>query len=167
MGLYGANAPNFCVSFLLRLLCSLKCRSQSFENPHRNHQTKNEKVTKKVHLSSKDYASFSEISSIVQLLGHCLMRKTGFAMDIPKSMIKCCRWCWRTNVLVLIWVSVVLPFRKCLHLLHLGLYTVSTTRVNNDAAIVAHICYISLLRCNYYHEYLACEEKDLWTIHLV
>ena len=24
----------------------------------------------------------------------------------------------------------------------------------------------SLLRCNYYHEYLACEEEDLWTIHI-
>ena len=33
-------------------------------------------------------------------------------------------------------------------------------RINNDAAIVAHICCISLLRCNYYHEHLACEEED-------
>ena len=81
-------------------------------------------------------------------------------MDIPKPMIKCCR------LIVLICVSVVLPFHKCLRLLRLGLYTVSTPRVNNDAAIVAHICYISLLRCNYYHEYLACDEEDLWTIHI-
>ena len=145
----------------------LKVSKSKFWKSTSKSSDKEWKGDKKVHLSSKDYASFSEISSTVQLLGHCLMRETGFAMDIPKSMIKCCRWCWRTNVLVLIWVSVVLPFHKCLHLLHLGLYTVSTTRVNNDAAIVAHICYISLLRCNYYHEYLACEEKDLWTIHLV
>ena len=81
-------------------------------------------------------------------------------MDIPKPMIKCCR------LIVLICVSVVLPFHKCLRLLRLGLYTVSTRHVDNDAAIVAHICYISLLRCNYYHEYLACDEEDLWTIHI-
>ena len=81
-------------------------------------------------------------------------------MDISKPMIKCCRWCCRTNIIVLIWVFVVLPFHKCLRLLCLGLNTVSTSRVNNDAAIVAHICYISLLRCNYYYEYLACEEGD-------
>ena len=24
----------------------------------------------------------------------------------------------------------------------------------------------SLLRCNYYYEYLACEEEDSWTIHI-
>ena len=40
-----------------------------------------------------------------------------------------------------------------------GLDAVSTFRVNNDAAIIAHICYISLLRCNCYHKYLACEEE--------
>ena len=66
----------------------------------------------------------------------------------------------RTNVIVLIWVSVVLPFHKCLRLLRLGLYTVSTPRVDNDAPIVAHICYISLLRCNYYDKYLTCEQED-------
>ena len=87
-------------------------------------------------------------------------------MEIPKPMIKYCRWCCRTNIIVLIWVSVVLAFHKCLRLLRLGLYTISTPHVNNDAAIVAHICYISLLRCNYYHEYLVCEEEDLWTIHI-
>ena len=81
-------------------------------------------------------------------------------MDIPKPMIKCCRWCCKTNVIVLIWVSVVLLFHKCLCLLRLGLCTISSPRVNNDAAIVTHICYISLLRCNYYHEYLAFEEED-------
>ena len=76
-------------------------------------------------------------------------------MDIPKSMmIKCCR------LIVLICVSVVLLFHKCLRLLRLGLYTVSTPRVDNDAPIVAHICYISLLRCNYYDKYLACEQED-------
>ena len=76
--LYGAKSPNFCVSFLLRLLCFLRCRSQNRENPYQNHQAKNEKVTKKVHLSSKDYASFSEISSIGQLLRQCPMWETGF-----------------------------------------------------------------------------------------
>ena len=25
---------------------------------------------------------------------------------------------------------------------------------------VAHVCYISFLRWNYYHEYLACEQED-------
>ena len=82
-------------------------------------------------------------------------------MEIPKPMIKCCRRCCRTNIIVLIWVSVVLSFHKCLRLLRLGLYTISTPPINNDAAIVAHICYFSLLRCNYYHEHLACEEEDL------
>ena len=77
-------------------------------------------------------------------------------MDIPKLM----RYC-RTNIVVLMWVSVVSLFHKCLCLLCLGLYTVSTLCVHNDAAIVAHICYISLLRCSYYHEYLACEEEEL------
>ena len=72
-------------------------------------------------------------------------------MNIPKPMIKCCR------LIVLIWVSVVFPFHKCLRPLRLGLYTVSTPRVENDAAIVTHICYISLLRCNYYDKYLACK----------
>ena len=36
------------------------------------------KGDKKVHLSSKDYASFSEISSIGQLLCQSAMWKTGF-----------------------------------------------------------------------------------------
>ena len=53
-------------------------------------------------------------------------------------------------------------FHKCLRLLLLGLYTVSTPRVENDALIVAHICYISFLRCNYYDEYLACEQEDFY-----
>ena len=105
MGLYGASAPNFCVSFLLRLLFSLKCRNQNCENPYQKHQTKNEKVTKKC----------TYIRKII-------------------------RW-WR--------------------LLRLGLYIVSTPRVDNDAPIVAHICYISLLRSNYYDKYLACEQEDV------
>ena len=111
-----------------------------------------------MHLSSKDYASFSEISFIEQLLPSVQCGRLDL-IDIPKPMIKCCRWCFRTNIIVLIWVSVVFSFDKRLRLLRLGLYTVSTLRVKNDAAIVAHICYISLLRCNYYHEYLACEEE--------
>ena len=65
-------------------------------------------------------------------------------MDIPKLMLKFYR------LIVLICVSVVLPFHKCLRLLRLGLYTVSTPRVDNDAPIVAHTCYVSLLRGNYY-----------------
>ena len=73
-------------------------------------------------------------------------------MDIQKPMLKCCR------LIVLISVSVVLPFHKCLRLLRL--YTVSTPRVDNEAPIFAHICYISLLRCNYYEEYLACKQED-------
>ena len=76
-------------------------------------------------------------------------------MDIPKPMIKCCR------LIVPICVSVVLPFHMCLCLLRLGLYTVSTPRVGNDAPILAHICYISLLRCNHYDEYLTCEQEDI------
>ena len=75
-------------------------------------------------------------------------------MDIPKPVIKCCR------LIVLTCVFAALPFQECLRLLRLGLYTVSTPLVDNDAPIVAHICYISLLRCNYYDEYLACEQED-------
>ena len=75
-------------------------------------------------------------------------------MDLPKLMIKCCR------LIVLICVSVVLPFHKCLRILRFGLYTVSTPCVYNDAPIVAHIYCISLSRCNYYDESLACEQKD-------
>ena len=75
-------------------------------------------------------------------------------MDIPKPMIKCCR------LIVLICVSVVLPFHKCLRILRFGLYTVSTPCVYNDAPIVAHIYCISLSRCNYYDESLACEQED-------
>ena len=32
--------------------------------------------------------------------------------------------------------------------------------VDDDTATVAHICSISLLRCNYYDGYLACEQED-------
>ena len=81
-------------------------------------------------------------------------------MDIPKPMIKCCRLCCITNIIELIWISIVLSFYKSLRLLRLGLYSVSTPRVNNDAAIVAHIWYISFLRCSYCHKYLALEEED-------
>ena len=142
MGLYGANAPNFCVSFLLRLLFSLKCRNQNCENPYQNHQTKNEKMTKSALIFERLCFIFwnffhRAVALPVSNVGDWIL------MDIPKPMIKCCR------LIVLICVSVVLPFHKCLRLLRLGLYTVSTPRVNNDAAIVAHICYISLLRCNY------------------
>ena len=77
-------------------------------------------------------------------------------MDIPKTVLKCCR------LIVLICVSVVLPFHKCLRLLRLGLYTVSTPCVDNDAPIVAHISYISLLRCNYYDEYLTFEQEEFY-----
>ena len=59
-------------------------------------------------------------------------------MEILKPMIKCCR------LIVLICVPVVFPFHKSLRLLHLGLYTVSTPPVDNDAPIVTYICYISL-----------------------
>ena len=69
-------------------------------------------------------------------------------------MLKCCR------LIVLICVSVVLPFHKCLRLLRLDFYTVSTPRVDSDAPIVAHSCYINLLRCNYYDQCLACEQED-------
>ena len=72
-----------------------------------------------------------------------------------------------TNIIVLIWFSVVLHFHKCLRLLRLGLYTISTPRVNNDAAIVAHICYISLLRYNHYHQPLTCEEEDFYEQYIL
>ena len=71
---------------------------------------------------------------------------------------------YRTNVIVLLWVSAVLRFHKCLRLLRLGLYTVSTPRVNNDAAIVAVICYISLLRC-YYVCWDATITTSIWLVN--
>ena len=81
-------------------------------------------------------------------------------MEIQKLMIKCCRWCGKTKIILLIRVSVILFFHECLRLLLLGLYTISSLCVDNHSAIVAYICYISLLRCNYYHEYLVCEEDN-------
>ena len=76
---FGVNAPNFCVSFLLRWLFSLKCRRKSRENPYQNHPTKNENVTKRALLSSKgcDYFFFS-ISSMGQLLYQCPTWEIGF-----------------------------------------------------------------------------------------
>ena len=56
----------------------LKCRSQTRGDPFRNHQTKHEKVTKKKHLSLKDFASSSEISSIGQLLRQSPIWGSGF-----------------------------------------------------------------------------------------
>ena len=113
---FGVNAPNFCVSFLLRWLFSLKCRRKSRENPYQNHPTKNENVTKRALLSSKGYDYF-----FFQFLpwGSCFTSvQLGRLdlMDIPKPMIKCCRWCCRINIIVLIWVSVVFLFHKCLRL---------------------------------------------------
>ena len=64
-------------------------------------------------------------------------------MDIPKPIIKYCRLRCITNIIELILVSIVLSFYKSLRLLRLGLYSVSNPRVNNDAAIVAHIWYVS------------------------
>ena len=113
-----------------------------------------------MNLNSKDYASFSEISSIGQLFLASVQCGRLDLMDIPKPMIKCCKRCCGTNLIVLIWVSVVLLFHKCLCLLRFGLYTVSTLRVKNDVAIVAHTYYIGLLRCNYYRTYLSCVEED-------
>ena len=165
MHLHGTNAPNFRLSFLLCLLCSLRCRRQNCENPCQNHQTKNEKVTKKCTYLWKIMLHFLKFLA----LGSCFASVQCGRLDLTdilKPMSKCCRRCCRTNVTLLIWVSVVLPFHKCLRLLRLGLYTVSTPRVDNDATIAPHICYISLLRCNYYHECLACEEEDLWTINI-
>ena len=138
----------FCVSFLLRMPCSLRCRSQNCENPYQNHQTENKKITKKCTYLRKIMLHFLKLLSQGSCFASVQCGRLDL-MEIPKPMSKCCRWCCRTNVIVLIWVSVVLPFHKSLCLLRLGVYTVSTSRVNIDAAIIAHICYISLLRCNY------------------
>ena len=137
MRLCGANAPNFCVSFHLRLPCSLRCRNQNCQNPYQNHQTKNKKVTKQCPYLRKIMLHF--LKFLPQ--GSCFASVQCGRLDlmsIPKPMIKCCR------LIVLIWVSVVFHFNKCLRLLRLGLYTVSTPHVDNDAATVAHISDISL-----------------------
>ena len=146
------------LSFTFALFLKVS-KSKSWESISKSWD-KEWKGDKKVHLHSKDHASFSEISSIGQLFLASVQCGRLDLMDIPKPMIKCCRWCCRTNIVVLIWVSVGLLSHKCLRLVRLGLYAISTLRVNHVAAIVAHVCYISLLRCSYYHKYLACEEED-------
>ena len=124
MHLYGANAPNFCVSFLLRLLCSLKCR----EDPYQNHQAKNEKVAKKCTYLRKIMLNFLKFLPQSSCFASVQCGRLDL-MDITIPMIKCCRWCCRINMIVLIWVSVVLLLHKCLRLLRLGLYTVSGERL--------------------------------------
>ena len=141
-----------CSKFLskrsLRFLCSFKCRSKSRENLYEIRQAKNEKVMEKCTYLQKIFLHFLKFLPY----GSCFsIVQCGRLMEIQKLMIKCCRWCGRTKIIVLVRVSIILLFHKCLQLLRLGLYTISTLRVDNDSAIVAHICYISLLRCNYYY----------------
>ena len=80
MHLHGANAQNFCVSFLLHLLCSLKCRSQGHENPYQNHPTKSGvKVTKK----------YTYLWNIMLHLLKCLPWSSCFASSNVRNWI-----CW-------------------------------------------------------------------------
>ena len=60
-------------------------------------------------------------------------------MDIPKPMLKCCR------LIVLICVSVALPFRKCLRLLRLGLYTVSAPPFVNTMTLLSSFIFVILI----------------------
>ena len=146
----------FCVSFLLRSICSLKSKSWECISGLSGKEWKGDKkctYLRKIMLNFLKFLPYGSCFVSVQCGRLDLM-------DISKSMIKCWRWGCRTNTIVLIWVSVVLLFHKYLLLLRLALCTVFTLRANNDAAIVAYICYISLLRCNYYNKYLAWKEED-------
>ena len=166
MCLYGANAPNFWCKLSFTFALFLKVSTSKSWEPI-SKSSDNEKVTRKCAYLRKIMLHFLKFYRYGRCFASVQCGRLDL-MDIPKSRIKCCRWCCRTNIIVQIWVSVGLLFHKCLHLLRHIFYTVSIPHVNNDAVIVAHICYISLLRCNYYDEYLACKEEDFceWYILL-
>ena len=73
--LCGASAPIFCVNFLYVSFFTLNVEVKVVRI-YMKFVKQRMKGDGKVHLSSKDFASFSEISSIVQLLHNCPMWET-------------------------------------------------------------------------------------------
>ena len=78
MRLYGANALNFLCKLYFAYAFFLKMSKSKLWESISKSSHKEWKCDKKMHLSSKDYASFYEISSIGQLLYQCPMWETGF-----------------------------------------------------------------------------------------
>ena len=113
-----------CSKFLCKLsftfACSLKCWSQNCENPFQNHQTNNENVTKKCTYLPKIMLHFLKffhraVASPVSNVGDWIW------WAFQNRWVNVAYGVCRTDVIVLIWVSAVLPFHKCLCLLRLGL----------------------------------------------
>ena len=109
MLLYGTNAPNFCVSFFY--ICFVPwCVEVKFGRIHIKI------IRQKMKKWQASTLIFEKFCFIFWNFFHRAVAspvsnvKNWILLDIPKPMIKCCRWCCRINIILLIWVSVVLFF---------------------------------------------------------